>query len=86
MIRSAKKNWRRVVRSSFSGRHPRAPVKTAIIRASPRFIREPAPGVPVALNSHVLGRKSFMKYPGRITMEFLPAVKPGGDRETFLRI
>ena len=50
------------------------------------YTRTGARVVPVALNSGMFwGRKSFMKYPGRITMEFLPAVKPGGDRETFLR-
>ena len=42
--------------------------------------------VPVALNSGMFwGRKSFMKYPGRIIMEFLPAIEPGGDRKAFLR-
>jgi 1-acyl-sn-glycerol-3-phosphate acyltransferase len=44
-----------------------------------------APVVPVALNSGVFwGRRSFLKYPGVITIEFLPPMPPGLNRKTFL--
>ena len=43
------------------------------------------PVVPVALNSGVFwGRRKFIKWPGRITVEVLPAIPPGLSRETFL--
>lgn len=39
------------------------------------------PLVPVALNSGLFwGRRSFLKQPGRILLEFLPAIEPGLDR------
>lgn len=39
------------------------------------------PLVPVALNSGLFwGRRSFLKRPGRIVVEFLPAIAPGLDR------
>jgi 1-acyl-sn-glycerol-3-phosphate acyltransferase len=42
------------------------------------------PVVPVALNSGRLwGRRSFWKKPGRIVVEFLPAIEPGLDRAQF---
>jgi 1-acyl-sn-glycerol-3-phosphate acyltransferase len=42
------------------------------------------PVVPVALNSGRLwGRRSFLKKPGRILVEFLPAIEPGLDRAQF---
>ena len=41
--------------------------------------------VPVALNSGLFwGRRSFIKRPGRIVVEFLPAIPPGLDRRRFL--
>ena len=41
--------------------------------------------VPVALNSGLFwGRRSFVKRPGRILVEFLPAIPPGLDRKQFL--
>ncbi len=41
--------------------------------------------VPVALNSGLYwGRRSFVKCPGRILVEFLPAIPPGLDRKQFL--
>ncbi len=41
--------------------------------------------VPVALNSGLFwGRRSFLKHPGRIVVEFLPAIPPGLDRKPFL--
>lgn len=42
------------------------------------------PVVPVALNSGLFwGRKSFVKKPGHIVVEFLPAIAPGLDRAAF---
>lgn len=39
------------------------------------------PIVPVALNSGLFwGRRSFVKRPGRIVVQFLPAIEPGLDR------
>ena len=44
------------------------------------------PVVPVALNSGLFwGRRSFYKRPGRIIVEFLPAIQPGLDRKIFLK-
>jgi 1-acyl-sn-glycerol-3-phosphate acyltransferase len=41
--------------------------------------------VPVALNSGLYwGRRSFMRYPGTIKVEFLDPIPPGLDKETFL--
>jgi 1-acyl-sn-glycerol-3-phosphate acyltransferase len=43
------------------------------------------PVVPVALNSGLYWpRRSFWHYPGRIVVEFLPAIPPGLDSRTFL--
>lgn len=45
-----------------------------------------APLVPVALNSGLFWqRRSFLKRPGRITIEILPAIEPGLDRKAFMR-
>jgi 1-acyl-sn-glycerol-3-phosphate acyltransferase len=44
------------------------------------------PVVPVALNSGVFwGRRTFIKWPGVITVEFLPAIAPGLKREEFMQ-
>jgi 1-acyl-sn-glycerol-3-phosphate acyltransferase len=44
------------------------------------------PVVPVALNSGLFwGRRSFMKYPGRILMEFLRPIAPGLERRAFMK-
>lgn len=44
-----------------------------------------APVVPVALNSGLFWqRRSFLKRPGKITMEILPAIAPGQDRKAFM--
>jgi 1-acyl-sn-glycerol-3-phosphate acyltransferase len=41
--------------------------------------------VPVALNAGLFwGRRSFIKRPGVITLEFLPPIAPGLDRPTFM--
>jgi 1-acyl-sn-glycerol-3-phosphate acyltransferase len=43
------------------------------------------PVVPVALNSgQFWGRRSFLKRPGRIVVEFLPALPPGLERRRFM--
>lgn len=43
------------------------------------------PVVPVALNSGLFwGRRSFQKKPGRITLQFLPAIDPGLPRKAFM--
>jgi len=43
------------------------------------------PVVPVALNAGLFwGRRSFLKRPGVITLEFLPPIPPGMDRPTFM--
>ena len=43
------------------------------------------PVVPVALNSGLFwARRSFIKQPGCIIVEFLPAIQPGLDRKEFL--
>jgi 1-acyl-sn-glycerol-3-phosphate acyltransferase len=44
------------------------------------------PVVPVALNSGLFwGRRSFMKRPGRITVEFLDPIPAGLDRRRFMK-
>jgi 1-acyl-sn-glycerol-3-phosphate acyltransferase len=44
------------------------------------------PVVPVALNSGVFwGRRSWLKRPGLVVIEFLPSIAPGGDRRAFVR-
>ena len=46
-----------------------------------------APCVPVALNSGLAWpRRSFVRLPGRVVVEVLPAIPPGLPRETFLRL
>ncbi len=43
------------------------------------------PVVPVALDSgRFWGRRTFIKRPGRITVDFLPAIAPGLDRRAFM--
>lgn len=43
------------------------------------------PVVPVALNSGLFwGRRAFTKRPGKIIVEILPAIEPGGDRRAML--
>lgn len=45
-----------------------------------------APVIPVALNSGVFwGRRSFLKQPGVITLEFLPPIPPGMNRKVFMK-
>ncbi len=43
------------------------------------------PVVPVAINAGVFWpRRTFLKYPGTIVMEFLPPIQPGMPKEQFL--
>jgi 1-acyl-sn-glycerol-3-phosphate acyltransferase len=49
------------------------------------YARLAVPVVPVALNAGLFwGRRSFLKHPGVITLEFLPPIPPGLAREPFL--
>lgn len=42
------------------------------------------PVIPFALNSGMFwSRQSFLRYPGKISMHFLPAIMPGLDKNTF---
>jgi len=44
------------------------------------------PLVPVAVNSGLFwGRRSFLKRPGRIVVQILPPITPGGDRRSVMR-
>lgn len=44
------------------------------------------PVVPAALNSGVLWkRRGFLKYPGTITLQFLPPLQPGLSKEDFMK-
>jgi 1-acyl-sn-glycerol-3-phosphate acyltransferase len=44
-----------------------------------------APCLPVALNSGLFwGRRSFMRYPGTITVAILDPIPPGLDKEVFI--
>lgn len=50
------------------------------------YTRLGVPVVPVALNSGLFwGRRSFIKQPGRIVVQFLPPIPPGLDRKVFMR-
>jgi 1-acyl-sn-glycerol-3-phosphate acyltransferase len=45
------------------------------------YVQLGVPLVPVAVNSGVFwGRRSFLKFPGRIVLEILPAIAPGQPR------
>lgn len=45
------------------------------------------PVVPVAVNSGLFWpRKSWLKHPGKVTIEFLPAIPPGMPRRAFLAL
>jgi 1-acyl-sn-glycerol-3-phosphate acyltransferase len=50
------------------------------------YTQQKVPVVPVALNSGLFwGRRSFVKRPGTIVVEFLPPIPPGLDRKTMMR-
>jgi 1-acyl-sn-glycerol-3-phosphate acyltransferase len=45
------------------------------------------PAVPVAINAGVFWpRRTFLKYPGTIVMEFLPPIPPGMEKQAFLAL
>lgn len=45
------------------------------------------PVVPVAINAGVFWpRRTFLKYPGTVVMEFLPVIQPGLPREEFMEL
>lgn len=67
-------------RVAVGERHPYQPGIAAL------YARIAAPVIPVALNSgRFWGRRSAIKRPGIITLEFLPAMSPGLDRRAFMR-
>lgn len=67
-------------RVAFGARHEYQPGVAAM------YARTDAPVVPVALDSgRFWGRRSVMKYPGTVSMVFLPPMPPGLDRRTFMR-
>lgn len=44
------------------------------------------PVIPAALNTgYFWPRRSFLKYPGHVVFEILPAIEPGLDQETFMK-
>lgn len=66
-------------RASPGNRQPYQPGVAAIYA----FTKSPV--IPVALNSGLFwGRRSFLKWPGTVTIEFLPAIPPGLKRREFL--
>ena len=66
-------------RAAPGGRNPYHPGIAAL------YLQLGCEVVPVALNSGLFwGRRSFVKRPGRIVLEFLPPIAPGLDRKTFM--
>ena len=66
-------------RTAPGSTHPYNPGIAAIYRGAD------VPVVPVALNSGLFWqRRSFLKRPGIITIEFLPPIQPGMDRKEFM--
>jgi 1-acyl-sn-glycerol-3-phosphate acyltransferase len=66
-------------RAPVGGRNPYHPGVAAL------YLHLKCPVVPVALNSGVFWpRRSFIKRPGRIALEFLPPIGPGLDRQRFM--
>ncbi len=48
------------------------------------YVATGAPCLPVALNSGLFWpRRSFLRYPGRVVVDILPAIAPGLPKETF---
>lgn len=67
-------------RVAFGARHEYQPGVAAM------YARTDAPVIPVALDSgRFWSRRSIIKYPGTVTMVFLPAMPRGLDRRTFMR-
>ncbi|HSA82891.1 MAG TPA: lysophospholipid acyltransferase family protein [Geminicoccaceae bacterium] len=66
-------------RAPVGGRNPYHPGVAAL------YLQLKCPVVPVALNSGVFWpRRSFLKRPGRIALEFLAPIEPGLDRKRFM--
>jgi len=66
-------------RAPVGGRNPYHPGVAALYR------HLGCPVVPVALNSGLFWpRRSFVKRPGRIALEFLAPIEPGLDRKRFM--
>ena len=66
-------------RAEPGSQHPYHPGIAAI------YAHTKAPVIPVALNSGLFwGRRSFIKYPGVVTIEILPAMPPGLKRRAFM--
>ena len=50
------------------------------------YTQQKVPVVPVALNSGLFwGRRAYIKKPGTIVVEFLPAIPPGLDRKALMK-
>jgi 1-acyl-sn-glycerol-3-phosphate acyltransferase len=66
-------------RAPPGGRNPYHPGIAAL------YLQLGCPVVPVALNSGLFwGRRSFIKRPGRIVIEFLAPIEPGLERRAFM--
>lgn len=66
-------------RTAIGARRPYQPGVAALYR------QLALPLVPVAVNSGLFwGRRQFLKRPGRITVEILPAIPPGRDRRAVM--
>jgi 1-acyl-sn-glycerol-3-phosphate acyltransferase len=66
-------------RVALGARHPYHPGIAAV------YGQLDVPVVPVALNSGLFwGRRRFVKRPGVITIEYLPSIRPGLPRRTFM--
>ena len=84
-VESALANGRKIIifpegtRTAPGATHPYNPGIAAIYRGAD------VPVVPVALNSGLFWqRRSFLKRPGTITIEFLPSIGPGMERKAFM--
>ena len=66
-------------RAAVGGRNPYHPGVAAL------YLQLKCPVVPVAVNSGLFWpRRSFIKQPGRIVLEFLPPIAPGLERKRFM--
>jgi 1-acyl-sn-glycerol-3-phosphate acyltransferase len=66
----------------------RAPGAPPDYKAGVAYVYEKTgvPCLPVALNAGLFWpRRSFLRFPGTILVEFLPAIAPGMERDAFLR-
>lgn len=66
-------------RTALGARRPYQPGAAAL------YVQLGLPLVPVAVNSGAFwGRRQFLKRPGRITLEILPPIAPGGERRAVM--